>query len=99
METRPQKFDPNYDLEVEMELTDDAAADQMDADPLVGRGAHGPIWETCPSSRPGRPRQLRIPRVPPHASIATTSAVTYVPDDIDEAKFESESEIDDDAEG
>ena len=46
VEAQSPEFDIDYDLEVAMELADDAVADQMDADPLVGKGPRSPIPES-----------------------------------------------------
>ena len=99
MEVQSLEFEIDYDLEVEMELADDATMDQMDADPLVGKGPYGPIPESGPSSGPTRSRHSRIPRVPPRASTAIASAVINVLDDDHEVEFKSESETDDDVKG
>ena len=69
VEAQSPEFDIDYNLEVAMELADDAAADQMDADPLVGKGPRGPILESgiagCHATTSRAKGTLsRIPRVP-----------------------------------
>ena len=76
-----------------MELADDVVEDQMDADPLVGKGPRGLIPESgIASSRATIARAKRtsshIPRVP----------LRSAPNDDDESEFQSESETDADAE-
>ena len=46
VEAQSPEFDIDYDLEVEMELADDAVAHQLDADPLVAKGPRGLIPES-----------------------------------------------------
>ena len=95
VEAQSPEFDIDYDLEVEMELADDAVAHQLDADPLVARGTRGPIPELgiagshATTSR-AKGTLSRIPRVP----------IRSAPDDDEEeSEFQSESETDADAEG
>ena len=93
VEAQSPEFDIDYDLEVAMELVDDAVEDQLHADPLVVKGPRGPIPESgiagsqATTSR-AKGTLSRIPRVP----------LRSAPDD-DESEFQSESETDVDAEG
>ena len=94
VEAQSPEFDIDYDWEGAMELADDAVEDQLDADPLVAKGARDPIPESgiagshATTSR-AKGTLSRIPRVP----------IRSAPDDDDESEFQSKSETDVDAEG
>ena len=81
VEAQSPEFDIDYDLEVEMELADDAVAHQLDADPLVAKGTRGPIPELgiagshATTSR-AKGTLSRIPRVPLMMMMSLSSSLS-----------------------